>query len=67
MITKKHIGSSFDDFLKEEGNLAETNAVAIKRVVAWQIQQKNVTYSPQQVKQAKVFAYGKILSTYLQE
>lgn len=39
-MTNKHIGSSFDDFLEEEGILAETNAVAIKRVVAWQIQQK---------------------------
>lgn len=67
MITKKHIGSSFDDFLEEEGTLAETNAIAIKRVVAWQIQQKNVTYSPQPVRQAKVFAYGKILNTDLQE
>ena len=39
-MTNKHIGSSFDDFLEEEGILAETNVVAIKRVVAWQIQQK---------------------------
>ena len=38
-MTNKHIGSSFDDFL-EEGILAEANAVAIKRVIAWQIQQK---------------------------
>ncbi|MEC8080956.1 MAG: Fis family transcriptional regulator [Pseudomonadota bacterium] len=35
-----HIGSSFDDFLEETGVLAETNAVAIKRVIAWEIQQK---------------------------
>lgn len=67
MITQKHIGSSFDDFLEEEGNLAGTNAAAIKRVVAWQIQQKNVTYSPQPVRQAKVFAYGKKSNTDLQE
>ena len=66
-MTNKHLGSSFDNFLEEEGILAETNAVAIKRVVAWQIQQKNVTDSSQPVRQAKVFAYGKILSTYLQE
>lgn len=39
-MTNKHIGSSFDDFLEEEGILAETNAVAIKRVIAWEIQQK---------------------------
>ena len=35
----KHIGSNFDDFLAEEGTLAETEAVAIKRVVAYQITQ----------------------------
>ena len=34
---KKHIGSSFDDFLAEEAMLEETTAVAIKRVIAWQI------------------------------
>ncbi len=36
----KHTGSSFHDFLQETGDLAETNAAAIKRVVAWQIAQK---------------------------
>lgn len=33
----KNIGSSFDQFLQEEGLLDEANAVAIKRVIAWQI------------------------------
>ena len=36
----KHIGSSFDDFLADEAVLEETSAVAIKRVVAWQIAQE---------------------------
>ncbi|WP_044413611.1 XRE family transcriptional regulator [Thiomicrospira microaerophila] len=35
-----HLGSSFDDFLAEEALLEETTAVAIKRVVAWQIAQE---------------------------
>ncbi len=35
-----HIGSSFDDFLQERGELVETGAIAIKRVVAWQLAQK---------------------------
>jgi antitoxin HicB len=35
----KHIGSSLDDFLKEEGILEETRAIAIKDAVAWQVQQ----------------------------
>ena len=34
---KKHIGSSFDDFLAEEAMLEASTAVAIKRVIAWQI------------------------------
>lgn len=32
-----HVGSSFDDFLSEEGLLEEATAVAVKRVIAWQI------------------------------
>lgn len=35
---KRGVGSSFDDFLKEEGTYEETQAVAIKRVLAWQIE-----------------------------
>ncbi len=34
-----HVGSSFDDFLEEENLLDEANEIAIKRVIAWQIQQ----------------------------
>jgi hypothetical protein len=33
------IGSSFDDFLKEDGIYEETHSIAIKRVLAWQIAQ----------------------------
>jgi antitoxin HicB len=35
----KHIGSTLDEFLKEEGILAETRAVALKDAIAWQVQQ----------------------------
>lgn len=40
-MTKKNgkIGSSFEDFLKEEGTYEETQAVAVKRVLAWQLKQ----------------------------
>jgi antitoxin HicB len=34
-----HIGSSFDDFLQEEAILEENTATAMKRVLAWQIQE----------------------------
>jgi hypothetical protein len=33
----KHLGSSFDDFLAEEGIYEEVTAVAWKRVVAWEV------------------------------
>jgi len=33
-----HSGSSFDSFLEEAGIKEEVEAVAIKRVVAWQLQ-----------------------------
>ncbi|MFA7268329.1 MAG: XRE family transcriptional regulator [Sterolibacterium sp.] len=36
-MAKKNIGSNFDDFLKEEAMLDDTTAVALKRVIAWQI------------------------------
>jgi predicted XRE-type DNA-binding protein len=42
-MNKKHIGSDFDDFLAEEAMLQETTAVAIKRVIAWQIAQEMQT------------------------
>lgn len=37
---KKHIGSNFDDFLAEQAMLEEATAVALKRVIAWQIAQE---------------------------
>jgi antitoxin HicB len=41
-MKKKHIGSSFDDWLREEGIYEETTAVAIKRVLARQIGEQMV-------------------------
>jgi len=35
-----HSGSSFDEFLREEGMLEEAETVAIKRVIAWQLQRE---------------------------
>jgi len=37
-MSKRHIGSGFDDFLRDEGLLAQAEAVAIKRVLAYQIE-----------------------------
>lgn len=39
MAENKHIGSSLDSFLSEEGLLNEVAATAAKRVLAWQLQQ----------------------------
>ncbi len=35
----QHIGSDFDDFLAEEGILAEVEVAEAKRVIAFQLQQ----------------------------
>ena len=35
----KHIGSNFDDFLEEEGVLTEAEAIAVKRVLAYQLKE----------------------------
>ena len=37
MTSNKHIGSGFDGFLEEEGLLEDAQAVAVKRVIAWQL------------------------------
>jgi len=46
-MNKKYLGSNFDDFLEEEGILADVEAVAVKRVIAYQItrlmQEQNLT------------------------
>lgn len=39
-MKKQNIGSDFDDFLAEDGLLEEATAVAVKRVIAWQIEQE---------------------------
>ena len=36
-MSKQHMGSSIDDFLKEEGIFEEAQAQAVKEVVAWQL------------------------------
>lgn len=34
----KHVGSNFEDFLRDEGRLEEATALALKRVLAWELQ-----------------------------
>ncbi|MDP2183419.1 MAG: helix-turn-helix transcriptional regulator [Actinomycetota bacterium] len=40
MVDKRHIGSDFEDFLRDEGILDDAEAVATKRVIAYQIAQE---------------------------
>ena len=35
--TNEHLGSAFDDFLAEEGELEAATEVATKRVLAWEL------------------------------
>jgi len=37
VISSKHHGSSLDDFLKDEGLFEETQALAVKEVIVWQL------------------------------
>ena len=36
-MSKKHMGSSIDEFLKEEGIFDEAQAQSVKEVIAWQL------------------------------
>ena len=49
-MSKQHHGSSLDDFLKGEGVFEETQVLAIKEVVVWQLteamQQRAMTKTP---------------------
>jgi antitoxin HicB len=35
--TNPHIGGDFEDFLRDEGRLEESTALAVKRVLAWEL------------------------------
>ena len=39
-MKNKHRGSSFEDFLKEEGIFEECHAEAVKRVIAFQLEEE---------------------------
>ena len=49
MVDKKHVGTDFDDFLRDEGVFDEAEAVATKRVIAYQLAQEmeraNISHS----------------------
>jgi antitoxin HicB len=39
-LNRKHVGSDFDEFLLQEAMLEHVTATAVKRVIAWQIEQE---------------------------
>jgi antitoxin HicB len=53
MSRNPHIGTAFSDFLKDEGLYDEVTAHAIKRVLAWQIEQAMETQGLTKVEMAK--------------
>lgn len=48
-MNEKCIGSNFDNFLEEEGLLQEADTIAIKRIIAYELEKKmaseNITIS----------------------
>ena len=52
-INESHVGSSFEDFLDEEDILGEVSAVALKRVLAWEVQQAMINRGISKSKMAK--------------
>ena len=56
-MKNKHIGSSFDDFLEEEGILAEAQAIAVARVLAWEVNQYLIDHNTSKT------AFAKMLET----
>lgn len=59
-MSKKHMGSSIDDFLKEEGIFEEAQAQAIKEVVAWQLAE---TMKKRKISKARMAAMLKMSRT----
>jgi predicted XRE-type DNA-binding protein len=50
---QSRVGSKLEDFLRVEGRLAEATAVAIKRVLAWEIQQAMAANGVSQAEMAR--------------
>jgi hypothetical protein len=63
-MKKQNIGNDFDDFLAEEGMLEEVTAVAVKRVIAWQIEQEMSAQKLTKTAMAKKMRNGRPSLTY---
>ena len=59
-MKNKHIGSSFDDFLEKEGILAEAQAAAVARVLAWEVNQYLTEHNTTKTAFAKVLETSRV-------
>ena len=53
-MNNKHIGTDFSDFLKEDGIFEETNDIAIKRVIVYQLEQEMKAQNITKTRMAKM-------------
>jgi len=54
VMKNKYIGSDFNDFLKEDGIYEQTSDIAIKRVIAYQLEQEMKNQKVTKTKMAKM-------------
>lgn len=62
-MSNPHIGSSFDDFLREDGSLETTTAVATKQVNDWQ-SSSMVSKAPWRIKALNVLPEYRLAVTF---
>ncbi len=62
MIKEKNIGSTLESFLKEENIYEESQAIAIKRVISWQLQE---TMKKQNISKSEMARRMKTSRAYL--
>ena len=58
---KKHLGSNFDDFLKEENIYHKVNEIATKRVIAYQVAEEMKRQNISKTKMAELMNTSRIV------
>lgn len=61
VMSNKHIGGDFKEFLKENGIFEETNDIAIKRVIAYQLEQEMKAQKITKTKMAQIKTEASLL------
>lgn len=46
-MSNNHHGSSFNDFLRQEGILDEVNELAARQIIAWQMEEQATNQNPE--------------------